>query len=58
MGYTVPTLADMIVAMCTRWGVPAEGVADDAIFAKTGSGAGSIADEFRRRRCLPPGEEG
>ena len=33
--------------MCRRWSVGPEGVADDACFAKTGHGAGSIADEFR-----------
>ncbi len=48
MGYTVPVLADEIKSMCKRWKVPALGVADDAIFANSGSGAGSIADEFRR----------
>ena len=41
--------------MCKRWKIPANGVADDAIFAKSGSGAGSIADEFMRAgvRFLP-----
>jgi len=48
MGYTVPVLSEHIQAMCDRWNVDAQGVADDSIFAKTGSGAGSIADEFRR----------
>ena len=59
MGYTVPTLAELIKEMCARWTPTPEnfgryqkvrpvGVADDAIFAKTGSGAGSISDEFRR----------
>ena len=48
MGYSVPVLGDMIGAMCKRWKVRADGVADDSIFARTGSGAGSIADEFRR----------
>ena len=48
LGWTVPILAEEILAMCKRWGVRAEGVADDAIFAKTGSGAGSIAEEFAR----------
>ena len=36
--------------MCKRWGVPAQGVADDACFAQTGHRGGSIADEFRRER--------
>ncbi len=47
MGYTVPVLAEHIKEMCALWKVPPEGVADDACFAKTGHGAGSIADEFR-----------
>ncbi len=34
--------------MCKRWKVPARGVADDAIFAQTGHGSGSIATEFSR----------
>jgi len=37
-----------IVAMCKRWKVPARGVADDACFANTGHGSGSIAAEFMR----------
>lgn len=49
LGWTVPILAEEITAMCKRWEIPARGVADDAIFAKTGHGAGSIADEFRRQ---------
>lgn len=48
LGWTVPILAEEIVAMCKRWKIPARGVADDAIFAKTGSGYGSIAEEFMR----------
>lgn len=47
LGWTVPTLAEEIKAMAKTWNVRPQGVADDAIFAKTGSGAGSIADEFR-----------
>lgn len=47
MRYTVPVLAEHIRGMCEFWKVRAEGVADDACFAKTGHGAGSIADEFR-----------
>lgn len=50
LGWTVPVLAENIRDMCSRWGVPARGVADDACFAKTGHGAGSIADEFRQAR--------
>jgi len=48
LGWTVPILAEEIVAMCKRWNVKPAGVADDAIFARTGSGAGSISDEFTR----------
>lgn len=48
LGWTVPDLAEAIRAMCKRWGVKAHGVADDAIFARTGSGAGSISEEFNR----------
>ena len=44
----MPILAEEIIAMCKRWGVQPQGVADDAIFAKSGHGAGSIADEFSR----------
>lgn len=47
MQYTVPVLSEHIKEMCARWKVHPEGVADDAIFAKGGHGAGSIADEFR-----------
>lgn len=48
LGWTVPTLAEAITEMCKRWGVRPRGCADDAIFARGGHGAGSIADEFRR----------
>lgn len=48
LGWTVPILSEEIVAMCKRWGIPARGVADDAIFAKSGHTAGSIANEFSR----------
>jgi hypothetical protein len=46
LGWTVPVLAEEIRAFCDRWTVRPQGVADDAIFAHTGSGAGSIAEEF------------
>ena len=49
LGWTVPTLAEAIHELCDHWGVRAEGCADDAIFARTGSGAGSIAEEFARQ---------
>lgn len=48
MQWTVPIVAEEIVALCKRWGIRAHGVADDACFAQGGHGAGSIADEFRR----------
>lgn len=48
LGWTVPILSEEIIAMCKHWGIKPQGVADDAIFAKTGHGAGSIADEFMR----------
>ncbi len=48
LGLTVPEVAARIKSMCDQWGVAPEGVADDAIFSKTGAEAGSIADEFRR----------
>lgn len=47
MGYTVPVLAEAIRELAKEWGCPPSGVADDAIFARTGSGAGSIAEELR-----------
>ena len=48
LGWTVPQLAEAIRALCSGWVVNPSGCADDAIFARTGSGAGSIAEEFRR----------
>ena len=48
LGWTVPTLAGEIVTMCKAWNIRPEGVADDAIFARIGSGEGAISDEFRR----------
>lgn len=48
LGWTVPILSEEIITMCKQWRVIPQGVADDAIFARTGSGAGSIADEFMR----------
>lgn len=46
LGWTVPVLADAIHAMCNRWDIYPQGVADDACFARAGHDAGSIADEF------------
>ena len=48
LGWTVPELAENIRAMCRKWKIPAQGVADDACFAKSGHAAGSIADEFKQ----------
>lgn len=48
LGWTAAVTGEAIVQWCRRWGVKPRGVADDACFAKTGHGAGSIADEFAR----------
>ena len=50
LGWTASTTAEAIKEMCNRWGIarPA-GAADDACFANTGHGSGSIADEFARK---------
>ena len=48
LGFTVPDLASRILSMCEQWGIKAQGVADDAIFNKTGSQSGTIHEEFRR----------
>lgn len=48
LGLTVQDQAARIVAMCERWQVSPHGVADDAIFNRTGSDSGSIAEEFRK----------
>lgn len=46
--WTVPRLADAIKDLASKWGIRPAGVADDAIFARSGSGAGSIAEEFSK----------
>ncbi len=47
--WNVDLLAEAIQRdLCRKWHVAAHGVADDAIFSRSGSSAGSIADEFRR----------
>ena len=46
LGLTVPEQANRIKDMCSYWGIYPRGIADDAIFNKTGSQVGSIADEF------------
>jgi hypothetical protein len=48
MGWNVSQIASAIIAFCSKWNIQAEGIADDAVFAKTGASAGSIADEFQR----------
>ncbi len=49
LDWTASTTAEAILEMCNRWGVKAQGVADDACFARTGHGSGSIAQEFARK---------
>lgn len=48
LGLTVPDQASRILSLCAEWGARPNGVADDAIFNKTGGQAGSIANEFQR----------
>jgi hypothetical protein len=48
MGWNVDQIASAIRSFCAKWDIEADGVADDAVFAKTGASAGSIADEFHR----------
>jgi hypothetical protein len=48
LGWTAVVTAEAIRSeLCEKWEVEAQGVADDACFARMGSSAGSIADEFR-----------
>lgn len=49
LGWTAATTAEAVIEMCKPWRVRARGVADDACFANTGHGSGSIADEFARK---------
>ena len=51
MGYTVPVLADRSKSSRSSGASGPEGVADDAIFAKTGSGAGSLRRSFGAAAC-------
>ncbi len=47
--WSIQILSEEILAMSKRWGMRrAEGVCDDACFAKSGHGSGSIAEEFAR----------
>ena len=48
LGWTATVTGEAIREFCKRWDVSPSGVADDACFAKTGSGGGSIAEEFQR----------
>jgi hypothetical protein len=49
LDWNASTTAEAILEMCQPWGVKAQGVADDACFARTGHGSGSIASEFARK---------
>jgi hypothetical protein len=49
MQYTVPILAECVKELAKRWDMRPQGVADDSIFSRTGSSAGTIADEFARQ---------
>jgi hypothetical protein len=46
LGWNVDQIASAIRDLCAKWDIEPEGIADDAIFAKTGASVGSIADEF------------
>jgi Phage terminase large subunit len=47
LGWTAKVIAEAIRSeLCAKWKVHAQGCADDAIFARMGSSAGSISDEF------------
>ncbi|HXJ39626.1 MAG TPA: phage terminase large subunit [Bryobacteraceae bacterium] len=49
LGWTVPRIAEAIREKCRDWGIRPRGVADDAIWARSGSGvSASIAEEFRK----------
>jgi Phage terminase large subunit len=49
LGWTAAVTAEAIRSeLCAKWKVHAQGCADDSIFARAGSSAGSIADEFDR----------
>lgn len=49
LGWTADITAEAVKDMAMKWDMRPVGVADDAIFAKSGSSQGSIADEFRRK---------
>jgi len=48
LGLTVPDMATEVVEQCRAWGMRADGTLDDACFAMHGSGAGTLAVEYRR----------
>jgi len=48
LGWSANTTGEAIREMCDRWKIKPVGVADDACFARTGHGSGSISDEFSR----------
>jgi hypothetical protein len=48
LGWTAAVTAEAIRELCERWDIRPDGVADDACFARSGHGSGSIADEFMR----------
>ncbi len=56
MGWTIPRISEGIKEMCERWSskgikVRPDGCADDACFARSGSGLSvSVADEFRKNQ--------
>ncbi len=52
LGWTAEQTGEAIAAFAKQWKVSAFGVADDAIFARTGSTAGTIAEELRRAGAM------
>lgn len=59
LGWTAAITAEAIVEWCKRWKVKPRGVGDDAMFAKTGHGSGSIAAEFAAKGvALLPARKG
>jgi hypothetical protein len=48
LGLTVPVMAAEVVSACKQWGMRAQGVMDDACFARHGSEAGTLASEYRK----------
>jgi hypothetical protein len=48
LGWTIEKLSEAILALCRDWSIEPCGFADDAIFARHGHTAGSVANEFSR----------